>query len=55
MSLACEHLAQEIIDAGRFLYDRRWSPATSSKYSTRLSPTEALPSVAMASTCRARA
>ena len=54
MSLTCEHLAQEIIDAGRFLYDRRWSPATSSKYSTRLSPTEALPSVAMASTCGAR-
>ncbi|AWM91151.1 methylthioribulose 1-phosphate dehydratase [Pseudomonas sp. 31-12] len=42
MSLTREHLAQEIIDAGRFLYSRGWSPATSSNYSTRLSPTEAL-------------
>ncbi len=42
MSLTREHLAQEIIDAGRFLYGRGWSPATSSNYSTRLSPTEAL-------------
>jgi methylthioribulose-1-phosphate dehydratase len=42
MSLSREHLAQEIIDAGRFLYGRGWSPATSSNYSTRLSPTEAL-------------
>ena len=40
MSLTREHLAQEIIDAGRFLYGRGWSPATSSNYSTRLSPTE---------------
>jgi methylthioribulose-1-phosphate dehydratase len=28
--------AQSIIDAGRFLYDRGWSPATSSNYSVRL-------------------
>ena len=42
MSLTREHLAQEIIDAGRFLYGRGWSPATSSNYSTRLSPSEAL-------------
>jgi methylthioribulose-1-phosphate dehydratase len=28
--------AQAIIDAGRFLYDRGWSPATSSNYSVRL-------------------
>ena len=42
MSLTREHLAQEIIDAGRFLYGRGWSPATSGNYSTRLSPTEAL-------------
>ena len=42
MSLTREQLAQEIIDAGRFLYGRGWSPATSSNYSTRLSPTEAL-------------
>ena len=42
MSLTREHLAQEIIDAGRFLYGRGWSPATSSNYSTRLSATQAL-------------
>ena len=42
MSLTREHLAQEIIDAGRFLYGRGWSPATSSNYSTRLSASEAL-------------
>jgi methylthioribulose-1-phosphate dehydratase len=42
MSLTRQHLAQEIIDAGRFLYGRGWSPATSSNYSTRLSATEAL-------------
>ncbi|MBD1553381.1 methylthioribulose 1-phosphate dehydratase [Pseudomonas typographi] len=35
-------LAQQIIDAGRFLYGRGWSPATSSNYSARLSPSEAL-------------
>ncbi|CAD5110110.1 methylthioribulose 1-phosphate dehydratase [Zestomonas carbonaria] len=37
-----EQLAQEIIDAGRFLYGRGWSPATSSNYSTRLSADQAL-------------
>ncbi|AYF86128.1 methylthioribulose 1-phosphate dehydratase [Pseudomonas sp. JS3066] len=37
-----QQLAQEIIDAGRFLYGRGWSPATSSNYSARLSATEAL-------------
>lgn len=37
-----EQLAQEIIDAGRFLYGHGWSPATSSNYSTRLSATTAL-------------
>lgn len=42
MSHTREHLAQEIIDAGRFLYGRGWSPATSSNYSARLSPSEAL-------------
>ncbi|CAN0602978.1 unnamed protein product, partial [Ectocarpus sp. 12 AP-2014] len=28
--------AQSIVDAGRFLYGRGWSPATSSNYSARL-------------------
>ena len=42
MSLTREHLSQEIIEAGRFLYGRGWSPATSSNYSTRLSASEAL-------------
>lgn len=28
--------SQAIVDAGRFLYDRGWSPATSSNYSARL-------------------
>lgn len=28
--------AESIAEAGRFLYDRRWSPATSSNYSARL-------------------
>ncbi|WP_460042770.1 methylthioribulose 1-phosphate dehydratase [Pseudomonas sp. S2_H01] len=37
-----ESLAQEIIEAGRFLYGRGWSPATSSNYSARLSASEAL-------------
>jgi methylthioribulose-1-phosphate dehydratase len=37
-----EQLAQEIIEAGRFLYGRGWSPATSSNYSTRLSANTAL-------------
>lgn len=35
-------LARQIIDAGRFLYSRGWSPATSSNYSARLSASEAL-------------
>ena len=42
MSLTREHLSQEIIEAGRFLYGRGWSPATSSNYSTRLSASKAL-------------
>jgi methylthioribulose-1-phosphate dehydratase len=42
MSLNREHLARQIIDAGRFLYGRGWSPATSSNYSARLSASEAL-------------
>lgn len=42
MSLTREHLSQEIIEAGRFLYARGWSPATSSNYSTRLSTSQAL-------------
>lgn len=42
MSLTREHLCQEIIEAGRFLYARGWSPATSSNYSTRLSASQAL-------------
>ncbi|VVO41317.1 methylthioribulose 1-phosphate dehydratase [Pseudomonas fluorescens] len=42
MSLTREQLALEIIEAGRFLYGRGWSPATSSNYSTRLSPSQAL-------------
>ena len=37
-----EQLAQEIIDAGRFLYGRGWSPATSSNYSVRLSDSRLL-------------
>ncbi|MCY1280525.1 Methylthioribulose-1-phosphate dehydratase [compost metagenome] len=37
-----EQLAQEIIDAGRFLYGRGWSPATSSNYSARLAADQAL-------------
>lgn len=42
MTALRERLAQEIIDAGRFLYERGWSPATSSNYSTRLSADQAL-------------
>lgn len=34
--------AQQIVDAGRFLYGRGWSPATSSNYSTRLDEHTAL-------------
>jgi methylthioribulose-1-phosphate dehydratase len=37
-----EDLSQAIIDAGRFLYGRGWSPATSSNYSTRLTSAEVL-------------
>lgn len=37
-----ETLTREIIEAGRFLYGRGWSPATSSNYSTRLSADQAL-------------
>ena len=42
MSLTREHLSLEIIEAGRFLYARGWSPATSSNYSTRLTACQAL-------------
>lgn len=35
-------LTRQIIDAGRFLYGRGWSPATSSNYSARLSADQAL-------------
>ncbi|MFG3694264.1 methylthioribulose 1-phosphate dehydratase [Stutzerimonas stutzeri] len=42
MTATREHLSQAIIDAGGFLYDRGWSPATSSNYSARLSSAEAL-------------
>lgn len=31
------HAAEAIVEAGRFLYQRGWSPATSSNYSARLS------------------
>lgn len=37
--------ARQIIDAGRFLYGRGWSPATSSNYSVRLSAEQALVTV----------
>jgi methylthioribulose-1-phosphate dehydratase len=42
MTAIREHLSQAIIDAGRFLYGRGWSPATSSNYSARLSNAEVL-------------
>lgn len=42
MSLTREHLSLEIIEAGRFLYARGWSPATSSNYSIRLTASQAL-------------
>lgn len=42
MSPSRAQLAQQIVDAGRFLYSRGWSPATSSNYSARLSASEAL-------------
>ena len=35
-------LTRQIIDAGRFLYGRGWSPATSSNYSARLDAERAL-------------
>lgn len=37
-----ETFTREIIEAGRFLYGRGWSPATSSNYSARLSADQAL-------------
>lgn len=37
-----ELLTRQIIEAGRFLYGRGWSPATSSNYSTRLAADQAL-------------
>ena len=37
-----EQLAEQIIETGRFLYGRGWSPATSSNYSARLSAEQAL-------------
>ncbi|TWI53839.1 methylthioribulose-1-phosphate dehydratase [Pseudomonas duriflava] len=37
-----EQLVQHIIEAGQFLYNRGWSPATSSNYSARLSESRAL-------------
>lgn len=42
MTATRQHLSQAIIDAGRFLYGRGWSPATSSNYSARLTSSEAL-------------
>ncbi len=37
-----QQLTRQIIDAGRFLYGRGWSPATSSNYSARLAADRAL-------------
>lgn len=37
-----DQLTRQIIEAGRFLYGRGWSPATSSNYSARLSADQAL-------------
>ncbi|MBD9425374.1 methylthioribulose 1-phosphate dehydratase [Pseudomonas sp. PDM15] len=37
-----EQLTRQIIEAGRFLYGRGWSPATSSNYSARLAADQAL-------------
>ncbi len=42
MTATRQHLSQAIIDAGRFLYGRGWSPATSSNYSARLTSAELL-------------
>ncbi len=37
MTFTREQLCKQIIQAGQFLYERGWSPATSSNYSARLS------------------
>lgn len=42
MTATREHLSQAIVEAGRFLYGRGWSPATSSNYSARLTHSEVL-------------
>lgn len=42
MTAIREYLAQAIVDAGRFLHGRGWSPATSSNYSSRLTDSQAL-------------
>lgn len=42
MILTREQLTEQIIQAGRFLYARGWSPATSSNYSARLSANQVL-------------
>lgn len=42
MILMREQLTEQIIQAGRFLYARGWSPATSSNYSARLSANQVL-------------
>ena len=42
MTASREQLSQAIIEAGRFLYGRGWSPATSSNYSARLDAERAL-------------
>lgn len=42
MTFTREQLAEQIIQAGQFLYGRGWSPATSSNYSARLSANQVL-------------
>ncbi|MET1078115.1 MAG: methylthioribulose 1-phosphate dehydratase [Pseudomonas sp.] len=42
MNPSREQLSQALIEAGRFLHGRGWSPATSSNYSARLSASEVL-------------
>ena len=42
MSVERDTLALQIIEAGRLLYERGWSPATSSNYSARLGADQAL-------------
>lgn len=42
MSLTREQLTRDVIEAGRFLYGRGWSPATSSNYSARLAADQVL-------------